>query len=166
MKALVVFESSFGCTEAIADAIAGGLSHRMAVTVLDVRAAPHRVPDDVDLVVAGGPTHAFGLSREQTRQEALAQGAKPTQSARFGLRDWLAVLQADGRRPAFAAFDTRVRRWWARGSAGRAIDRRLARGHLVRLLDRCRSTSPPRQARCWWARSRRPGRGGGGSAKS
>src|SRR5690348_4122844 len=112
MKALVVFESSFGNTEAIAEAVAEGLSHRLAVEVLDVRAAPHRLPADVDLLIVGGPTQGFGLSREQTRQEALHQGAPMTPSARFGLRDWLAVLEPAGHRPAFAAFDTRLRRWW------------------------------------------------------
>jgi hypothetical protein len=133
MNALVVFESSFGNTEAIAEAIAAGLSHSVAVTVVEVRDAPHRVPSGVDLVVVGGPTHAFGLSREETRQQALSQGAPKTRSARFGLRDWLEVLRSDGRRVAFAAFDTRLRRWWALGSAARAADRRLARAHLVRL---------------------------------
>jgi hypothetical protein len=73
------------------------------------------------------------MSREDTRGEALAQGAPLTHTARFGLRDWLAVLRTDGRRPAFATFDTRLPGWWVRGSAARAADRRLARARLVRL---------------------------------
>jgi flavodoxin len=67
MRALVVYESMFGNTQAIANAIVQGLSGRMRVEALEVGVAPATIDDDVALLVVGGPTHAFGLSRPQTR---------------------------------------------------------------------------------------------------
>ena len=60
MRALVVFESMFGDTETIARAVADGLSDAIRVDIVDVATAP-RVDADVDLLVVGGPTHAFGM---------------------------------------------------------------------------------------------------------
>ena len=71
-RALVVYESMFGNTEAIAHAIAEGLSLQLAVELVEVSAAPTTLRD-VDLLVAGGPTHAFGLSRRSTRESAREQ---------------------------------------------------------------------------------------------
>lgn len=56
MRALVVYESMFGNTRAVASAIARGLETRMAVDLFEVSTAPDRVDDGVDLVVAGDPT--------------------------------------------------------------------------------------------------------------
>jgi flavorubredoxin len=72
-RALVVFESMFGNTEAIAHAVADGLRSTMDVDVVEVGAAPASPADDVDLLVVGGPTHAFGLTRPSTRQDAARQ---------------------------------------------------------------------------------------------
>src|SRR5687767_14509631 len=63
MRALVVYESMFGNTSAVATAIATGLSTRMGVDLVEVAAAPAALDAGVDLVVAGGPTHAFSMSR-------------------------------------------------------------------------------------------------------
>ncbi|HSL25245.1 MAG TPA: flavodoxin domain-containing protein [Acidimicrobiia bacterium] len=73
MPALVVFESMFGNTEAIAKAVADGLTARMAVDIVEVGVAPAVLSDDVELLVVGGPTHAFGMSRPGTRQKAAEQ---------------------------------------------------------------------------------------------
>jgi flavodoxin len=107
MKALVVYESLWGNTEQVARAIAAGLSQHLDVSVVDVAQAPPVIPDDVDLTVVGGPTHAFGLSRPQTRQDAFTQGA--TQGSQStGIREWLGRLHADGHSGPVATFDTRV----------------------------------------------------------
>ena len=51
MRALVVFESMFGNTQEIAEAIADGLSGRMQVDLVEVGAAPAEVGDEVALLV-------------------------------------------------------------------------------------------------------------------
>jgi flavodoxin len=56
MRALVAYESMFGNTQAIANAIVQGLSGRMRVEALEVGGAPTAIDDDVLLVVGGRPT--------------------------------------------------------------------------------------------------------------
>ena len=76
MRALVVHESMFGNTETVARAVADGLSTVAGIEV--DRAAVHSASTDladVDLVVVGGPTHAFSMSRESTRADAVTKGA-------------------------------------------------------------------------------------------
>jgi flavorubredoxin len=126
MRALVVYESMFGNTELIADAIAGGLSERIRVDAVEVGVAPATVDEDVALLVVGGPTHAFGMSRPQTRQDAARQATAGLVSGGMGLREWLATLQ--GRAGiAAATFDTRISRPRLPGSAARAAEKRLRR---------------------------------------
>ncbi|MEV4689078.1 flavodoxin family protein [Microbacterium sp. LWH3-1.2] len=107
MRALVVYESMFGNTHRIADAIADGMADGSDVSVFDVSDAPQRVPDDVDLLVVGGPTHAFSMSRLATRRGAARRGGAYTDVPE-GLREWLHALPAPPSACAFAAFDTRV----------------------------------------------------------
>jgi hypothetical protein len=73
---LVVYESMFGNTELIAHAIADGLSVGANVEAAEVNAAPKSVCD-VDLLVVGGPTHAFNMSRPSTRSDARAGSRVP-----------------------------------------------------------------------------------------
>jgi hypothetical protein len=89
MAALVVFESMFGNTQQIADAITEGLARHLPVEQAEVGAAPAIVGDDVELLVVGGPTHAFGLSRPGTRQSAAQQTQDGLVSTGIGLREWL-----------------------------------------------------------------------------
>jgi hypothetical protein len=107
LTALVVFESFFGNTRTIAHAVAEGLRlEGVTPTVQEVSAA---VPADVTgyhLLVVGGPTHAFGLSRESTRAEAERRGAS-VHLPGPGLRDWLECLPSPEYALA-AAFDTRA----------------------------------------------------------
>jgi flavodoxin len=114
MRALVVFESMFGDTETIARAVADGLSGAMRVDIEDVATAP-RVDADVDLLVVGGPTHAFGMSRPNTRNDAVRQGGSPA-AATIGVREWLDEQQPTSTARA-AAFDTRIKKWFIPGSA-------------------------------------------------
>jgi hypothetical protein len=128
MKAVVVYESVFGYTRAIAEAVAEGLG---GVPVLSVREAVERA-GDLDLLVVGGPTHAHGLATDRSRHLAVDsahEGAhvEPDVTEEFGLRSWVGDLGATGR-PA-APFDTRADGVpLLTGSAARGIARRLRLG--------------------------------------
>ena len=123
MKALVMYESMFGNTETVARAVADGMAGQFEVTVADVRTMPRAF--GMDVIVVGGPTHAFGMSRPATRQDALRQGAQREGVVDVGLREWLDTSpQLTG--IAAAAFDTKVDKPFT-GSAGRKADRRLHR---------------------------------------
>lgn len=124
MRALVVYESMFGNTEALAKAIGDGLASVMDVEVQEVSAAPSLLDGDVELLVVGGPTHAFSMSRPRTRQDAARQAEHPMLSAGDGLREWLGRVSGQA---AVATFDTRIAKPRMPGSAARAAQRRLQR---------------------------------------
>lgn len=118
MRALIVVESWFGNTLAVANAIADGLGRSMTVDICNADEAPAQLPEDVDLVVVGGPTHAFGMSRPNTRRDAARQAGVTTETGR-GIREWLASGPVGIERAA--AFDTRIDKRWVPGSAARGI---------------------------------------------
>src|SRR5213080_2906345 len=95
MRALVVVESVFGNTRRVADAVARGLTDGLGsaadVHVVDV-AYPMDRPQGVDLLVVGGPTHAFAMTRPSTRRSAAEQMGGDARVAETGLREWLAAL--------------------------------------------------------------------------
>lgn len=103
MKAVIVVESWFGNTKAVADAVARGLGD---AEVHDVRAMGTRIGEDVELLVIGGPTHAFGMSRPGTRADAARQGGQGSAEAP-GIREWVERMEAPRGLPV-ATFDTRV----------------------------------------------------------
>jgi hypothetical protein len=130
VKSLVVYESMYGNTRAIAEAIAEGLGGSPVRSVHEAA----RSPEQRDLVVVGGPTHMHGLSTALSRRLA-AEAAKedghatlePGATDEVGLRAWLRDLPACDRVRA-AAFDTRLDRSPAvTGAAARGIARRLRR---------------------------------------
>ena len=98
----------------------------MRVDAVEVGGAPATLDDDVTLLVVGGPTHAFGMSRPRTRQDAATQAPDGLVSTRTGLREWLAALRAPAGIAA-AAFDTKVSKPHLPGSAARAAEKRLRR---------------------------------------
>lgn len=108
MKALVVYESMFGNTEQIARAIAEGLGQSIDVQVAEVSKAPAQPAPDLDLIVAGGPTHAFSMSRTNTRADAIKQGADQGEPE-FGLREWMAALPSGDHAEKMATFDTKIK---------------------------------------------------------
>jgi hypothetical protein len=125
MRALVVYESMFGNTEAVARAIAEGIEGAMHADVVEVGAAPRTVPADVTMLVVGGPTHAFSMSWPSTRRDAA--GRAPTVGSRDrGIREWIGGLPGVTTQTAAAAFDTRATSRLS-GSAARAASRRLDR---------------------------------------
>src|SRR6185436_13381454 len=104
MRALVVVESSFGNSRAVAEALADGLAAELGdADVRSVGKAPTELAG-IELLVVGGPTHAFGMSRDQTRADAVRQGA-PGDTSGPGIREWLAGLDPPARLPV-ATFDT------------------------------------------------------------
>jgi hypothetical protein len=129
MRALVIYESMYGNTHAVADAIAEGLGSEVEVWPAHDAGS---VPADVDFLVVGGPTHMHGLSTALSRKMAVSAAkedavkVEPGATEGPGLREWLRKLDGAGLRAA--AFDTRGD---ARasvtltGSAARGIGRRL-----------------------------------------
>lgn len=125
MRALVVYESMFGNTAAIARAIADGIEASMHADVVEVSAAPATVPADVTLLVVGGPTHAFSMSWPSTRRDAAGRAVNLVSRDR-GIREWLGALPGVTTRTAATTFDTRTTSRLT-GSAARAASRRLDR---------------------------------------
>jgi hypothetical protein len=123
MTTVVVYESCYGNTRSIAEAIADSLREVGEVALVSV---DDPLPDlaGVDLLVVGGPTHVHGLSSSMSRKAALKDHAD-SNGPGIGVRDWLRELPAGGGRSA-AAFDTRIEKSIVLvGSAARAISRRL-----------------------------------------
>jgi flavodoxin len=146
MKAVVVYESMYGNTHLVADAIADGLRAGPGddVTVLPVEAVDAGALTGVDLLVVGGPTHVHGLSRPNTRKAAAETAEKPGSGLELepdaegpGLREWFdAMNDIDGHA---AAFDTRADGPAPfTGRASKGIAKRL-RGHGCQLV--CEPTS-------------------------
>jgi hypothetical protein len=136
MRAIVVFESMFGHTQQIAESIGEGLRGRLDVEVVEVGSAGD-LPEDLDLLVVGGPTHIWGMSWPSSRKDAREQARemeRETVSRGIGVRDWLRKLGTPPGNRAAAAFDTALRRtgWFPYGSAARRIASRLRRrGHRL-----------------------------------
>jgi hypothetical protein len=124
-KVLVVYESMFGNTQAIARAIAEGLEGHHEVRLGEVSAISAALDPDVQLLVIGGPTHAFGMSRPSTRDSAAQQATNGVVSRTIGIREWLQGLPEGQAR--FATFDTRIRKPRLPGSAAARAARRLRR---------------------------------------
>ncbi len=90
MHVVVVYESMFGNTRAIAEEIAHGLAGHGSVEVFEVGDAP--TAPVADLLVVGAPTHAFGLSKPPTRRDAAGKTERALVSRGDGAREWLASL--------------------------------------------------------------------------
>src|ERR671924_626123 len=97
-RALVIYESMFGNTRTIAEAVGEGLADRFATQVVEVGEAPTSIDGGITLLVVGGPTHSFGLTRAIARSQIGA-----------------------------ATFDTRIDRPRVPGSAAKGAEKRLRR---------------------------------------
>ena len=130
MKAVVVYESHWGNTAAVARAIAEGLGPD--ARALSTAEATPAVVAGADLIVAGAPLFAFRLPtddvRETIRKKANSFAAPPDLS-HPALRTWLDAL-APGRGRG-AAFETRM--WFSPGGATGAILRELKKAGYVPL---------------------------------
>lgn len=132
MEALVVYESMWGNTEEVARAVARGLG---GARVVEVGAATEQELEGVELLVVGGPTHAFSMSRASTRRDAHQKGA-PRGGEEVGVREWLGRLPERLEVP-IATFDTRVAKVAKLpGSAAKGAERELRRHHRGRVVAR------------------------------
>src|SRR4029450_5873036 len=107
MRAVVVYESMFGNTEQIARAVAAGIGETVDVHLTEGAEATDPDPD-VALIVAGGPTHAFSMSRENTRTDAISKGA-PEGEREYGLREWIGGVAPGQHTEKIATFDTKIK---------------------------------------------------------
>lgn len=123
MRALVVYESLWGNTLTIAEAIADGLRHGMTVDVVSADDAPPST-EGYELLVVGGPTHAFSMSRAATRHTAVAEKGAPSEPDR-GIREWIDDLPSQILGIPAATFDTRVDAPRLPGSAAKAARHEL-----------------------------------------
>ena len=138
MRALVVYESIFGNTREIASAIAQGVRDAgCSAELVEVSHAPTAI-DVFDLVIVGGPTHAWSMSRASTREGGRKQARaldRTPESSGIGVREWLAQLVPTPDQPPVpaATFDTAVKtRWFPVGSAARAEAKALQHmGHAI-----------------------------------
>jgi hypothetical protein len=139
MKAVVIYESMYGNTHQIANAIGDGLRPSAEVVVVSVGEADAELVKSADLVVIGGPTHAHGMSHVSTRKGAVEAAEKPGSDLVLdpdaddpGLREWFASL--DHVFTNAAAFDTRFDLPAAiTGRASKGIARKL-RHHGATLI--------------------------------
>jgi flavorubredoxin len=124
VHALVVYESLWGNTAAVARAIAEGLGDgARAVTPDQVSQA---MLESADLLVAGAPVFAFGLPTEKIRdtiERDEADAPVPPDLSHPSLRTWLDTIPRGTARTA--AFETRI--WWSPRGATGDIEQRFAR---------------------------------------
>jgi len=154
MKAIVVYESHWGSTAAIARAIAEGIGP--GARALSTAEADAAAIADADLIVAGAPVIGFRLATDEMLRNIATSPSKASAAPDIShpsMRSWLAALpphprvaaaSSVGGRPAegssvattwpaglpagrgrSAAFETRI--WWSPGGATGTIDRELQR---------------------------------------
>ena len=175
MRALVVHESLFGNTRMVAEAICAGLADARpdaevrCLPATRVIGPPEVRVDDLDLLVVGCPTHAWGMSSVRSRTAQIAKDRREAPDRPHdpdaegpGVRELIARMSVARAPVRAAAFDTRLasrfsgapRNGWRGRCTGRA---------------RWSSAGPPASSsRAWPGRSRRasstgPGRGAASS---
>jgi flavorubredoxin len=132
MKSVVVYESHYGNTAAVAEAIAAGIGEGAAALTTDE--ATEAALEGVDLIVAGAPVMVLQLPTDKV----LASMANDPKRAgadisHRSMRDWLDLMPRG--RGHGAAFETKLR--WSPGGATGAIEkglqaagyRRVAKSH-------------------------------------
>jgi hypothetical protein len=124
MKAVVVYESLWGNTAAVARAIAEGIGGD--TRALSTSEATAEEISGADLIVAGAPLLGFSLPTEGMRESIRTGPSKPPTPPDLShplMRTWLTGLRSGAGRGA--AFETRI--WWSPGSATKTIAEGLAR---------------------------------------
>jgi hypothetical protein len=107
MQALVVYESFWGNTAAVARAIADGIGPGASALTTD-EATPE-VVSGADLLVVGAPVLGFRLPTDAVREGLLREYGAPTpaDTSHRSMRSWLDRLPAGHAK--IAAFETRFR---------------------------------------------------------
>jgi hypothetical protein len=137
MRVAIVYESLFGNTRQVAEAIAEGVRGvvpEAEVSCVRATEANRDVALGADLLVVGAPTHLCGLSSGVSRKVGLRaeQGAAAKEAghpvspdtAGPGIRDWFIALPKGADGSLGAAFDTRAD-YRVAGGAASGIARRL-----------------------------------------
>jgi len=118
MHAIVVYESHWGNTAAIARAIAEGIGPE--VRALSTAEATGEVIAGADLIVAGAPLLGFSLPTEGMLKGMAGNASKDPVAPDLShpsMRAWLDALPRGSGHAA--SFETRI--WWSPGSAAKAI---------------------------------------------
>ncbi len=120
MKAIVVYESLWGNTAAVARAIAEGIGP--GAQALSTAEATSDAVAGAELIVAGAPLMGFQLPSEQMRESIRNNPTRPPEKISTPtMRSWLAKLSPG--KGMYAAFETRL--WWSPGAATKAIGQGL-----------------------------------------
>jgi hypothetical protein len=130
MKTLIIFESMYGNTRDVANAIAEGFADFGEVEIVEVGQADDFITVDVDLLVVGAPTHQFGLSRPSSREQAALQTKERSISLDLGVREWFERVGRPREGLPALAFDTTMAKpgfLKYMGRASRKIAKRLKR---------------------------------------
>jgi hypothetical protein len=147
MEIAVVFESMYGATHEVADAIAAGVAEADPGGTVTCRRVGDADVDRVasaDLLIVGGPTHMRGMSSAMSRKlavsteekkeregQAMGHGLEPGAEGP-GLRNWFHSLPKASTGRWAAAFDTRAEGSMV-GAAAKGIAHRLE-GHGYDLV--------------------------------
>lgn len=141
-RCLVIYESIFGCTAQIAEAVHDGLRTARGhlgedrVDIVEVDNAPTDLTD-VDLLVVGAPTHTYSLSRPSTRETADLQKYEAPTSDRIGIREWLESLemQRGGHAASFTTILSKPALNRLLPNAGHLMERQLRRHGRMLIAD-------------------------------
>lgn len=129
MDTVVVYESLWGNTAAIAQAIARGFGNG-AVALTTDKATPSVVAR-ARLLIVGAPVHAMNLPTDASRTSAMSKVyGRPGLHADVShpsIRDWLETVPTAERQ--FAAFETGIRGPLGHGAARAITSRLTALGH-------------------------------------
>ena len=132
MRVVIGYESMYGNTRKVADAIATAFAANDAVSVVPVSALAADAAD-ADLLIVGVPTHAHGLPRPSSRRAAVDSASKnrtlhlDDSATDTGVREWLEELPSPVS-ACVATYDTRFRlAAWLVGHPACAVARQLAR---------------------------------------
>lgn len=139
MRALIVYESMFGNTRLVAEAIGAGVAASISVEIANVNRVTAAQLSAIDILVVGAPTHMHGMSRPASREAARMQVTPElpleADAPGTGVREWLAGLETSA--TLYAAFDTRIdMASWITGSAAILIDRVLRHRGLTPVAER------------------------------
>ena len=129
MKALVVYESHWGNTEAVARAIAEGIGPEALALNTDEAIGP--ALEGADLIVAGAPVIGFALPHERFTKDLAgdSKAPRPADVSHPLLRSWLDALPPG--RGWTATFETRI--WWSLRGATGTIESKLRQAGYRRL---------------------------------
>jgi hypothetical protein len=121
MKVVVVYESLWDSTAAVARAIAEGFGPD--AKAMSTAEASAEAVAGADLIIAGAPVHSLNLPSERTREWArvgrLGPGGAAPDLSHPMMRTWLERLPKGNGRAA--AFDTRVKSWYGFGAAPKIL---------------------------------------------